>query len=137
MYWNYFYNVWKTVSFSPFSNIVAFAPNNGSAAPATIKTEVTAIEDNDENKIYTLVVNDNTPAAKTPTNIRFKQTEALTKSGVAVHPYGVFIIPSTVSTKVDIELEIATPTGNAGYTGTITFATDVVGSVITMTKKSS
>lgn len=139
MYWNYFYNVWKTVSFSPFSNIVAFAPNNGSAAPATIKTEVISIDDDDKNLIYTLTVNDDIPAAKTPTNIRFKQTEALTKAGVAVHPYGVFIIPLTEQSPdtIGIELEITTPTGNVGYTGTLNTATDLVSSVITMTKKTS
>ena len=138
MYWNYFYNVWKTVSFSPFSNIVAFAPNNGSVAPDTIKFKMTGIEGDNNNSIYTFVVNDDTPAARTPTNIRFKQTETLTKSGIAVHPYGVFIIPSGLDIgTLNIELEITTPSGNVGYTGTINFDTIGIDSDIDMTKKSS
>ena len=37
MYWNYFLNVWKTVSFSPFSNAIVFASADATATyPATI-----------------------------------------------------------------------------------------------------
>ena len=28
LYWNYYLNIWKTVSFSPFSNAIAFAQTN-------------------------------------------------------------------------------------------------------------
>lgn len=137
MYWNYFYNVWKTVSFSPFSNIVAFAPNNGSAAPDEITIMSTSIETSDNSTIYTFVVNDDTPAAKTPSNVRFKQTEALTKSGIAVHPYGVFIIPDTVVNPTsDIELEITTPSGNVGYTfSALNFGNISIGQEFSMAKK--
>ena len=32
-YWNYFYNVWKTVSSSPFSNAIVFVDNNATDKP--------------------------------------------------------------------------------------------------------
>ena len=36
MYWNYFYNVWKTVSSSPFSNAVVFVDDGATiTAPAS------------------------------------------------------------------------------------------------------
>lgn len=33
MYWNYFLNIWKTVSWSPFSNAVAFVTSNDAEQP--------------------------------------------------------------------------------------------------------
>ena len=36
MYWNYFYNVWKTVSTSPFSNAVAFVLSDVNTTPDAI-----------------------------------------------------------------------------------------------------
>ena len=52
MYWNYFYNVWKTVSWSPFSNIVAFLDDaGGSIVLATDFTaEIASIEDYEDGK---------------------------------------------------------------------------------------
>lgn len=55
IYWNYFYNVWKTVSYSPFSNAVAFvSTQSADTAPATLSYVVTAKAENDENTIIAL-----------------------------------------------------------------------------------
>ena len=55
IYWNYFYNVWKTVSYSPFSNAVAFvSTQNADTAPATLTYKVVAKAENDDNTIIAL-----------------------------------------------------------------------------------
>lgn len=55
IYWNYFYNVWKTVSYSPFSNAVAFvSTQSADTAPATLSYVVTAKAENEGNTIIAL-----------------------------------------------------------------------------------
>lgn len=95
MYWNYFYNVWKTVSYSPFSNIVTFVDKNVDApAPGKINAEIESIEDYDGGKIITLSTVD-AEATLGHTVLKYEQTEAFTKAGVAVHPYGAYIVPTS------------------------------------------
>lgn len=90
MYWNYFYNVWKTVSYSPFSNIVAFvAELNNVPVPGSIDASVIGIEEYDGGKIFTIKAKGGLGYHE----LKYEQTEALTKAGVAVHPYGAYIVP--------------------------------------------
>ena len=58
IYWNYFYNVWKTVSYSPFSNAVAFVTDS-SALSNTYTFKVTSKSENDGNVIIGLEETDN------------------------------------------------------------------------------
>ena len=122
MYWNYFYNVWKTVSYSPFSNIVAFTTPMVEAEPVVevISTDITGIEEYDGGKIFTVKARDNFA----PYELKYEQTEALTKAGVAVHPYGVYIVPDGALTDT---LTITASTSYFGktyqYTGTISLTT--------------
>lgn len=131
MYWNYFYNVWKTVSSSPFSNAIVFVKNTANTAlPATLTAEITGVEDNEVSKVYTFVV-DADNATLAPTDVQFVQTEDCVRAGIAVHPYGAFIVPATgVATfKPVAKLHGAT------YTGTdVTVATATVGETVTLTK---
>lgn len=131
MYWNYFYNVWKTVSSSPFSNAIVFVKNTANTAlPATLTAKITGIEDNEASKIYTFVV-DSGNATIAPTDAQFVQTQACVTAGIAVHPYGAFIVPAT---GVDTFKPVAKLHG-ATYTGTdVTVATATVGETITLTK---
>ena len=131
MYWNYFYNVWKTVSFSPFSNMVAVTVGRQDAifnVPDSINMVISNIEDYDKGKIFTL---------ETDRNVHHLQTEALTKNGVAVHPYGAYIVPDgafTDSMPIIAKLNIADKTAN--YTGAITLnPLATVGTQITLTKQ--
>lgn len=97
MYWNYFYNVWKTVSYSPFSNFVAFgnSENEGGYVGEKMlqlgvefRANVSTSIDGDKTiKVVNLEMVDNTNRP----DIRFKQTEELTSKGIAVHPYGSFM----------------------------------------------
>lgn len=131
MYWNYFYNVWKTISSSPFSNAVVFVANTATTAlPATLTAEIAAIQHSDENIVYTLVIDDDN-ASLAPSTARFVQTQACTEALVAVHPYGAFIVPGTGVTTFT---PVATM-GGATYTGAaVTVATAAVGETITLTK---
>lgn len=94
MYWNYNYNVWKTVSSSPFSNAVAFVTSNATiTAPASINFTVTNISSDDNASVITLELADST-ALNNGEAGRFVQTEQATEDGIAVHPYGAVIIPT-------------------------------------------
>ena len=132
MYWNYFYNVWKTVSYSPFSNIVAFTTTDiVIPAAKTATATIAGIEDYDGGKIFTI------QATGKLINyyFEFEQTEALTKAGVAVHPYGAYIVPDGALTDT---LPITASTTHSGktyqYTGTISLTTlPAVGSTFDIT----
>ena len=96
MYWNYFYNVWKTVSSSPFSNIIVFVGEDADiAAPETFTVEV-GDKSTGENAItLTLYVQDDTPGVSS-TNAEFVQTQSATEQGIAVHKYGAVLFPNGV-----------------------------------------
>lgn len=93
LYWNYFYNVWKTISFSPFSNIAVFVDDSATITPpASIKYNVTAVSSSDNATIVTLELDDST-ASLAHSSFIFVQTEDATTDGVAVHKYGAIILP--------------------------------------------
>jgi hypothetical protein len=131
MYWNYWYNVWKTISSSPFSNAVVFVENTATTAlPATLNAEITAVQHGDGGIIYTLEIDDDN-ASLEPHTARFVQTQACVQALVTVHPYGAFIVPGT---GVESFIPVAT-LGGATYTGTaVTVATAKMGDTITLTK---
>lgn len=93
-YWNYFYNVWKTVSSSPFSNAVVFVTSSATiAAPATLTFKVADIGGDANVNTFTLVADDSTASLVNAGTGKFVQTEDDTENGIAVHPYGAWIIP--------------------------------------------
>lgn len=132
MYWNYFYNVWKTVSSSPFSNAIVFVTSTASVdLPASFTAEITAKSDSEQ--AITLTITPQFESASiAPSSVQFVQTEALTTAGIAVHPYGALLIPaSQFATEITL---VATINGTT-YTGktTITSAS-AVGSTVEMDK---
>lgn len=135
MYWNYFYNVWKTVSSSPFSNAVVFVTDSATITPAESYTvTVEGKTESDEATVLTLSVKtaDEAPTVVN-TNYNFEQTEALTEAGIAIQKYGAVIIPtSQVATEITLVMTIDGVT----YEGatTITGSTDV-GATVAMNKK--
>lgn len=133
LYWNYFYHTWKIVSSSPFSNAVVFVKDSANtAAPSSINLEVLDKSVSDDAVILTLAAADSTRF--NGGNLKFVQTEDLTEAGVAVHPYGALIIPSSVSTAFTIEVE----TAGEHYTSTseISKSSDV-GDSFTLSKTST
>lgn len=131
MYWNYFLNVWKTVSYSPFSNAVVFVANGASVAlPTTFTATVATKSTSDIADVYTLEV-DNDTVSLVGGNVQFVQTEQATKDGVAIHKYGGVILPKTVTNGVALVAEI----NGTLYNGTPTLTAESdVGAAITFTK---
>lgn len=132
MYWNYFYNVWKTVSSSPFSNAIVFVTDGANVAlPASFTVKVTNKSASDDATVLTVMPQLDT-ASLAPSSVQFVQTEALTSAGIAVHPYGAVIIPSGKASQ-DITL-VATINGTT-YTGkTAITSASTVGTTVKMDK---
>ena len=124
-YWNYFYNVWKTVSSSPFSNAIVFVTGEASAEPTTVTGKVANVDVSEVATIYEI---------ETDERVEFIQTEALTKKGIAVHKYGAIIIPKdklSGLTTITVEVKLGAKT----YTKDITLADVKTGDTITFNAK--
>lgn len=141
LYWNYFYHVWKTFSHSPFSNIVAFVESSldtNTTAPDDLKVEIVGKEINETSTIFTIATPNDVEEGGSPAFYEFVQDEANTTNGIAVHKYGVIIIPSgKISASVTVK-HLATGTvytAVAGEEGANTLTTSsVVGDTLTLTK---
>lgn len=115
MYWNYFYNVWKTVSYSPFSNAVVFVDSSATiTAPATITLTVADISISDNAAIYTLIPADSATLADS--NLEFVQDSTSTAAGIAVHKYGAIIIPIAAAGGTQASYTAKAKLGDVGYT---------------------
>lgn len=114
LYWNYFYHVWKTISYSPFSNAVVIQPSTSginSEAPAKITAEIVGKETSEEAVVLTLAA-DAEGTGVAAMNLRFTQTAELTSAGIAVHPYGALIIPSSqAATEITLEGDLTSANG--------------------------
>lgn len=141
MYWNYFYNVWKTVSFSPFSNAIVFVDDGADTAlPDGLTFKVSDKSVDDSNVVLTLLA---TGAANLkPGNYRFIQTQDATTKKIAVHPYGAVIMPSGTTYVAAIDLDgtgytVGTKASSGGtYTKGNLSSTANVGDTITFFKDS-
>lgn len=131
-YWNYFYHVWKTISISPFSNAIAFVADEVPDAPATFRATITSYSlGNDATEVFTIVPNETVGLA--PSSVHFIQDEDATESGIAVHPYGAYIVPSSMNEKTFMlyaRIGNDTYTSSAGLTGGMISA----GTVVTFNK---
>ena len=113
-YWNYNLNIWKTVSSSPFSNAVVFVTSSATiTAPASLTYTVTDISGDKHNDVVTFTLKDG-GGIVTGADGKFLQNEDLTTDGVAVHPYGAFIIPKK-TTPVTIQPEVQIPINDTKY----------------------
>lgn len=133
MYWNYFLNVWKTVSSSPFSNAVVFVKATADIAdPATITVEIDSKSIDDNATVLTLVPQVD-GAQLNPSNYEFIQTSTLTTAGIGVHKYGALLIPATASA-TEISLEMCY--GGSTYKATTSVSSaNTVGNTVTMNKQ--
>ena len=130
LYWNYFLNIWKTVSSSPFSNAIVFVANTADTAlPDTLTAKVTAVDGSDIATIVTVTVNEATTLEDR--QINFVQTQANTQAGVPVHKYGAIIYPTGADAQY-IQIDVGgvkyTSSGTVGTTAdvgdTVTFVRD-------------
>lgn len=128
--WNYFYHTWKTVSFSPYANAVVFVLNSATTAnPATYDYAIQVMDKSDAGTVIGLVPDDD--AALSSSSFNFEQTKALTQAGIAVYPFGAFIIPADASVTT---IAVKATLGEDTYTGSITLATAAVGDKVVLTK---
>ena len=106
LYWNYFLNVWKTVSYSPFSNAVVFVVGPH-GMPATVDITVDTVSTDDEGRRVITFTSDYD-------DLVFEQTESLTRLGIAMHKYGALVMSTMPgpTTAVDIHTRM----GDALYT---------------------
>lgn len=104
MYWNYFLNVWKTVSSSPFSNAVVFVDTSAGHGSVALPTQYTAtVKGKDVSPMGTILTVEITdPTNLSGGNVNFVQTEEATEEGVAVHRYGAYIFPYGNTNSVDM-----------------------------------
>ena len=117
MYWNYFYNVWKTVSSSPFSNAIVFVDDESDVTlPDSFTMKIADKSESATATIFTLVPNSDS-ATLEPRNIEFVQTQACVADAVAVHKYGTIIYPYG-STQKTIVFKI----GNVSYSSSSALA---------------
>lgn len=130
MYWNYFYNVWKTISHSPYSNAVVFVKNTATTtAPNTLTFTVADKETSAEATIFTLELTE--PTTLAPTAYNFVQTETATENGVAIHRYGAIIVPTGAEAVGKLQAKI----GNDVYETASAFALNTAqGATVTLTK---
>lgn len=106
LYWNYFLNVWKTVSYSPFSNAVVFMEGLPTPIESVDITVDTVSTDDQGRRVITFTSEYD--------NLVFEQTESLTRLGIAMHKYGALVMSNmpTPTTAVDIHARM----GDALYT---------------------
>lgn len=131
MYWNYFLNVWKTISYSPFSNAIVFVDSTQSMElPTAITLEVLSKDTASNGTVFT--VDCKNDGVTLHDNTTFVQTLDAINNEVAVHKYGAYIF-SPESKGVTVEVKL----GDATYTNTTTklAVTNVVGDTIELTKK--
>lgn len=130
LYWNYFYNVWKTVSSSPFSNAVVFVDDGAATAlPDSITVEVTDKSTNENATILTLHPQEDTPGLS-PSNYEFISSEDNVTAMVAIHKYGAIIFPANAADQT-----ISMTVNGTTYTSSTKLATTAaVGDTLTFAK---
>lgn len=127
LYWNYFYNIWKTVSSSPFSNVIVFVDDSATISDlSSIKFTVADKSVDDVNSVFSLIPTDT--ATLQYTNYNFVQTEDATENGIAIHKYGAVIMPNTETSGTTLELTI---NGKSYTAGTALTPESAVGDEIT------
>ena len=131
MYWNYFLNVWKTISYSPFSNAIVFVDSTQSVTlPTTLVIEVLSKDVASNGTVLT--VDCKNDGVTLHDNTTFVQTLDAINNKVAVHKYGAYIFsPDSKGATVEVKL------GDTTYTNTTTKLgpNNVVGDTIELTKK--
>lgn len=133
LYWNYFYNVWKTVSSSPFSNAIVFVDSSAAPSnPATLTVTVSSKDASTDGIAIGLKVNDAT-AGLADTTAEFVQTQALTTNGIAVKKYGALLVPDNKKTT---DITLVAKLGDDTYTASsaIKASTVAVGATVSLAK---
>ena len=97
LYWNYFLNVWKTVSYSPFSNAVVFVNEHDWPGQITLTVDTISV-DNEGRKVVTFT--------SPYDNLVFEQSAMNTTNGIAIHKYGAAVMPRNTDPAAEIEVAV-------------------------------
>lgn len=123
LYWNYFYSVWKTISFSPFANAVMFVTTEADITlPNSIIVHVDSKTESEEATVLAFSIESKSPSL-TPQNVNFLQTKELTTAGIGVQKYGAVLIPASKvneNIKLVAEIDGATYKADTDITGATT-----------------
>ena len=133
LYWNYFYSVWKTISFSPFANAVMFVTTGANITlPNSITVRVDSKTESEEATVLAFSIKSELPSLN-PQNAIFLQTKALTTAGIGVQKYGAVLIPAS---KVEENIKLVAEIDGATYEAEtdITGATEI-NSIVKLIKK--
>ena len=96
MYWNYWLNIYKTVSTSPFANAVAFVSDTALSAPASYTAHITDKAKSRNALQFVIELDEKT--ALNGGNVQHIQTEGATTAVIAVKPYGVYTTNKSTGT---------------------------------------
>lgn len=121
--WNYFYHNWKTISTSPFSNMLVFVKSTASLGTPTAVVYTIRSKDVDSagNTVLNLELTSITGGtALTYNNMALVQNSSMTGAGIAVQPYGSIVIPSTATGTTSVNIEASDGTNNFVYARTVT-----------------
>lgn len=131
MYRNYFLNVWKTISYSPFSNAVVFVDNSQSIElPSTLTAEILSKDVSSVGTVFTVGVKQD--GVTLHDNVIFMQTEDAITNKVAVHRYGAYIFTQNADgVVIEVKLDDSTYSNSATKLTT----NSVVGETIELTKQ--
>lgn len=133
LYWNYNYNVWKTVSYSPFSNAIVFIENAEDIALADEYTlAVTTKVSNDAGGAFTLELSD-VEGSAAQLQVEFVYDEVSAMAGIGITKYGAYLVPptavaTTITPRITIQGEEYIASAGAS------FADIKVGDTFTLTK---
>lgn len=135
MYWNYFYHNWKTISYSPFANAVAFTAtsNDASVLPASLTAEITSKDASEAATVFTFGVTDGAEGTfGKDMYYSFVQTQPCVEHGIAVQKYGAIIVPASAASQA---VNIVVDVNGTKYTSTETLSTTAeVGKTFTLNK---
>ena len=137
--------MWKTVSYSPFSNAIVFVDDAATVSdPASLTVTVLGVVQSGDQKIFTLGVD---PASATvqPMNVEFVEDSTAVSKAIAVHPYGAVIMGTdNTAATYTVKYTLKAKCGNSTYTASSAiyvadYATDsasatAVGDTITLAK---
>lgn len=131
LYWNYNYHIWKTISYSPFSNAIAFVTGE-LETPDTFDAKVGDVSKNEDIATVFSVILDDVVGVESTSAI-FEQTEQATKDGIAIQRYGAVMKPVTSqATTVTLTINVK---GTKYNSTAITIDTVKSGDKITFTKE--
>ena len=118
MYWNYFLNIYKTVSVSPFSNAVVFVDDGASISlPDSLTFVVSQKSASAESVVLVLTPEDEATLA--PTSYQFVQTQDAVEALIAVQKYGAVTYPADDSDGVVLVIDVKGTLYQSSTTATV------------------